>query len=264
MGFNSEQQPYYITNNKKITLSTLLGEIVIKVELDFVNRKYNLYLNNHLAADFVEFSDITKECITSWSVAAKKGMKIEHVWGVSYKRLTENEFEPFSIQTFIDEDFTTPVQIQGCSEEDYDNSRWKKGILPIVHGGERYAGQDILMRKKVFIDKVPPYAELYIESLTPGGELYINGELAEFIKDEYTGDWLVNNSLSAFSPQVDPISTEVANLSQTMVQYLQPIQIGMAPDVDEAFTTLDTQLKAAGIEKVMTELQSQVDTYLGK
>lgn len=79
-----------------------------------------------------------------------------------------------------------------------------------------------------------------------------------------TGDWLVNNPLSAFAPQVDSIATEVANLNQTIVQYFQPIQIGLVPDVDEALATLDKQLKAAGVEAVQTELQKQIDTFTGK
>lgn len=78
------------------------------------------------------------------------------------------------------------------------------------------------------------------------------------------GDWLVNNPLSAFSPQVESIATEVANLNQTVVQYFQPIYIGMVPNVDEAFATLDKQLKAAGVEKVQEELQKQVDAFVGR
>lgn len=185
MGFDSDKNPYYITDNKRITLSAIHDEMTCKIELDFVHRKYNLYLNDHVAADFVDFSDITKDSVAQWFVSGKKGLELEHVWGVSYKRLIENEFEPFSIGTFVDEDFTIPIQVDGWNQVHYDHSGWLRGTLPIAHGGERFAGQDILMRKKVYIDRVPPYAELYIESLTPGGELYINGQLAELIKDEY-------------------------------------------------------------------------------
>lgn len=85
------------------------------------------------------------------------------------------------------------------------------------------------------------------------------------LKDQLnSGDWLVNNPLSAFSPQVDSVATEVANLNQTIVQYLQPIYIGLVPDVDAAFVTLDEQLKAAGVEKVQAELQKQVDSFVAK
>lgn len=77
------------------------------------------------------------------------------------------------------------------------------------------------------------------------------------------GDWLINNPMSAFTPQPDEIATEVANLNQTIVQYFQPIQVGMAPDIDAAFSQLEEKLKEAGIEKVKEVVQSQIDTFLG-
>jgi putative aldouronate transport system substrate-binding protein len=60
----------------------------------------------------------------------------------------------------------------------------------------------------------------------------------------------------------DSIKTELATLNQLIVQYEQPLWLGMAQDIDGAYKTLDTKLKAAGVVKVKDELQKQVDAYV--
>lgn len=83
------------------------------------------------------------------------------------------------------------------------------------------------------------------------------------LRDELNNsDILVSHPLSAFSPNVENISTEVANLGQTFVQYLQPMYVGMVEDVDSGFELLDEKLRAAGVETVLDELQTQVDAYM--
>jgi len=88
-------------------------------------------------------------------------------------------------------------------------------------------------------------------------EQYIN--LRKEIKDK---GYLVPSIFLTMPVNTDTIKTELANLNQTIVQYMQPLQIGMARDIDAAFKTLDEKLKAAGVMKVKDELQKQVDVYI--
>ena len=179
---DGDGQPYYISDKAKYYISKKLHIRKIRFEADFVYHKWNLYLNDELTADFVDFSNPDTYTVSEFVSPYDKNV-IKRIWGVGYHRLTESDFEPYSINTFIDEDFSKPVNINGWNTAGYKDTSWETGTLPIVHGGERYAGQDIYMRKTVCIDEVPPYAELYIESITPGGEVYINERLAAFIKD---------------------------------------------------------------------------------
>ncbi|MCL6588913.1 MAG: ABC transporter substrate-binding protein [Firmicutes bacterium] len=73
---------------------------------------------------------------------------------------------------------------------------------------------------------------------------------------------LAPNIYAAFAPNTDSIKTEMANLNQILVQYLNPIGLGMVDDIEKAFATLDEKLKAAGIEKVKAELTKQTKAYL--
>jgi putative aldouronate transport system substrate-binding protein len=81
-------------------------------------------------------------------------------------------------------------------------------------------------------------------------------------KDIVDKGFLVTTPWVAFSANVDDVKTEVANANQTLVQYLQPLWIGLVPDIDQAFATLDTKLKAAGVDKLRQVFQSQVDDYM--
>lgn len=180
-GFDEQGKLYYIADQEAVNPDVIEKINKIKFEVDFVYRKWNLYVNDKLAGDFVDFSDTEAESVCEFTVP--EGI-VNGIWGVGYHRLTESSFEPFRIETFIDEDFSDYTDISGWQTEGYDDSGWKEGVLPVVHGGERNAQQDIYMRRKVVIEDTAPYTELCIESLTPGGEVYINGRLAAFIKDE--------------------------------------------------------------------------------
>lgn len=187
MGFDEKGRLYYISEKVKYYAEFTETVRKIKIELDFVYRKWNLYLNDTLTVDFVDFSDTGASCADFFTSPNDRNV-IKHIWGVEYHRLHENDFEPFSINTFIDADFsdndTNKTDISGWNSVGYDDNAWLDGELPIVHGGERYDGEDLYLRCEFDVDEVLPYAELYLESITPGGEVYINGRLAAFIENE--------------------------------------------------------------------------------
>ncbi|HEX3043447.1 MAG TPA: DUF3502 domain-containing protein [Bacillota bacterium] len=73
---------------------------------------------------------------------------------------------------------------------------------------------------------------------------------------------LAPNVYAALAVNTDSVKTEAANLNQILVQYLNPIGLGMVDDIDKAFATLDEKLKAAGIEKFKAEMEKQTKAYL--
>ncbi len=66
---------------------------------------------------------------------------------------------------------------------------------------------------------------------------------------------------AAFVPDLSNIKPEVSNLNQVVVQYFNPINLGMVKDIDKAFGTLDQKLTAAGIGRVMDEMKHQTEEY---
>ena len=74
--------------------------------------------------------------------------------------------------------------------------------------------------------------------------------------------YLLSHAMTTFAAQTEDIKTEIANLNQTIVQYAQPISVGIVKDIDKAFADLDKNLKAAGVEKVREVLQQQIDAHV--
>jgi len=75
-------------------------------------------------------------------------------------------------------------------------------------------------------------------------------------------DMMAVNPLAGFAPNTEGFKTEQANCAQVIAQYGQPIGYGAVKDVEEAYKTLDAKLRAAGVEKIMEDLQKQINEYL--
>lgn len=58
------------------------------------------------------------------------------------------------------------------------------------------------------------------------------------------------------------VKNEVANIGNVMLRYAIPLEYGLIKDIDKGQADLIKQLKAAGIDKLQTELQSQIDAFL--
>ncbi|MHA7963942.1 extracellular solute-binding protein [Paenibacillus sp. CAU 1782] len=75
-------------------------------------------------------------------------------------------------------------------------------------------------------------------------------------------DYLSPPTYLGFSFNSENVKSEIANLKNVSSQYFLPIAIGAVKDVDAAFVTLNDKLKAAGIDKVKTEVEAQAKAFL--
>jgi putative aldouronate transport system substrate-binding protein len=58
------------------------------------------------------------------------------------------------------------------------------------------------------------------------------------------------------------VKTEIANVGNVMLRYAIPLEYGVIDDIDKGLADLNKQLKSAGVEKIQTELQAQIDAFL--
>ncbi|MFC3800063.1 extracellular solute-binding protein [Cohnella sp. GCM10012308] len=65
-----------------------------------------------------------------------------------------------------------------------------------------------------------------------------------------------------FAMNSDKNKTEIANLKNVSTQYFMPLAVGAVKDVDKNFDLLVEKMKAAGVDKVKTELESQASAFL--
>lgn len=190
---SDESQLIILTGENEIThsLDKTADFYHVKVELDLENGRFNTYVNGVLVADFVPV--VNNVAADQFVIEGSKGLQLDNVYGVGYQKsvFTEDNNSrdiPYSIQTFMDEDFAIKPAIEGWQELNYDDSRWEiTTSLPHPHGGERYAGEDLYMRTKITPDDFER-ANLVFETLDPGGEIWINGQVILVKHDRHPGE----------------------------------------------------------------------------
>lgn len=158
-------------------------QYTLKIEIDIVYNRYNFYINDLLVADFVPLIMDSVRQVNAVSFKGQQGITLDNIWAVGY-RPSDNVRAPYYINTFIDEDFEYKPSIDGWKHMGYDDSRWKKTTLPKVHGGERFAGESLYLRKKIDVGEFNR-AVLNIETLDPGGEIWVNGEVTTVITNRH-------------------------------------------------------------------------------
>ncbi|SFS57020.1 ABC transporter substrate-binding protein [Paenibacillus sp. BC26] len=77
-------------------------------------------------------------------------------------------------------------------------------------------------------------------------------------------DQVYHYPLETFVFDKSKVLNEVTNVGNVMMRYGVPLEYGLIPDTAKGLETLQKQLKAAGIDKIQTELQSQIDAFLAK
>ncbi|MCL6604052.1 MAG: ABC transporter substrate-binding protein [Paenibacillus sp.] len=84
---------------------------------------------------------------------------------------------------------------------------------------------------------------------------------ATALLDEW-GTKVYNYPLETFVFDNSKVKTEVANVSNVMLRYAIPLEYGAIDDVNKGLEDLNKQIKAAGLEKIQAEMQSQIDAFL--
>ncbi len=203
LGFGENGKFFYTTaDNKRVETSAYQEDTWydFKIEFDLAAFKrkedvvrYNLYIDGILIADYVplqrvvmggvgyaqNFTSIAK--INRLTVEAGSEVTIDDIWGVGY-HLTGRESYPYTVETFLDEDFDFIQGNAGWQNLNFEDTLWHEATLPFAHGSERNAEEDLYLRKVVEIDSFDK-AYLNLETLDPGGEVWVNGQLVAVFHD---------------------------------------------------------------------------------
>ena len=185
VGIDDENHFYYTSGGKMIQLDLCSTHSwhTFELEVDLVHNRYNVYIDEELQADFTELKGRAVNNISSLFISANEGVSLDNLYGISYHP-TEEALIPYTVHTFIDEDFKIRPAIEGWNSIEYDDSQWDVTTLPKVHGGDRYAGEDIYLRQSIWVGKFKR-AVLNFEILDPGGEIWINGQPVVIIHDRH-------------------------------------------------------------------------------
>ncbi len=144
-----------------------------KLEVDLEEQRYNLIADGVTVADFVPLASPQIAAVNAFSFAGSEGVRLDDLWGVGYERTAEPRL-PFTIRTFLDEAFEPMPDPTGWSDSMYDDSAWQLAQTPVIHGGERHAGEDLYLRTRVDVGGFKR-AMLIVEGIAPEADLFVNG-----------------------------------------------------------------------------------------
>ncbi len=88
---------------------------------------------------------------------------------------TQSLVRPYIARVLLDDHFRNDVPMEQWQTLEYQDDAWKESELPCIQGGFREAGMDLYLRRFVEVPHIPERVLLEVESVDPGGDLYING-----------------------------------------------------------------------------------------
>ena len=155
----------------------------IKLEVDLTGKKFNLYANDKQLEYYIPISDTAIKTITQLNITSEGTSRLEDIFIFNYIKQKKIEY-PYVSRVVLDEDFEERPSIEGWQNLDFDDAHWNDVNLPSVHGGVRNKEESYYLRTKL---KPGDHerAVLKLETLDPGGEVWVNGEVVDVIRDRH-------------------------------------------------------------------------------
>ncbi len=153
-----------------------------KLEADFTERCWNYYVNGEKTSDYIPMKGDAVS-VESIVLTVNGTMLFDDFYGQGHTP-TDNVRKPYTFETYIDENFKAKPALEGWADKSYDDNAWDNGELPIVHGGERFAGEDLYLRKQVRVGEFER-AVLNVEAIDPEGEIWLNGRVVAVLPNRH-------------------------------------------------------------------------------
>ncbi len=181
--------------------------ITIVIEGDLTRKRFNLYANGTLLQYYIPMVKGKSSTITNFSIDSEGKTQVDDIFIFNHL-LTGDVGSPYVSQVVIDEDFEEKPNVSNWQTIDFNDQHWIETNLPAVHGGVREKDEDLYLRKKIFVGEYER-ATLTLETLDPGGEVWINNEVVAVIRDRYprefdVSDYLEKNQENLIAIRVKP------------------------------------------------------------
>lgn len=155
----------------------------LKIEGDFTRKRFNLIVDGNLLQYYIPMADTTVAAITRFSLQSIGNVRIDNLFLFNHIPVN-NVRAPYVSSVVLDENFEGKPAVEGWQKSEFDDRAWKMVDLPSVHGGVREKGEDYYLRKKITIGSYER-ATLQIETVDPGGEVWINNQVVAVVDNRY-------------------------------------------------------------------------------
>ncbi|WP_337813811.1 hypothetical protein [Parabacteroides johnsonii] len=173
---------------------------------DFTNNRFFVTVNGKSVACLIGEADIRE--IDKMVIRSEGTTEIDDISLFNFVEDRTNKHTPYSSVLLINEDFNDVLPMQGWQSLDYDDSAWKQVTLPSSHGGLREKEESYYLRKKIHLADFER-AVLKLETIDPGGEVWINGQPVAVINNRHPYDldvteYLQRNQENLIAVRVKP------------------------------------------------------------
>ncbi len=206
IGFNSKGL-FTINNSSAIDDLNSGDGFKLSIEGDLTQKRFNCYIDDKLIQDFSLMADTSVNEISDISVVASGNCFIDDIFLFNHTP-QESKNYPYVSEVVIDEDFELKPGINNWQTFSFDDAHWKLSDLPAVHGGIREKEESFYLRKKEHVGEFQR-AFLQLETLDPGGEVWVNNEVVAVINDRHPHEievtkYLKKNQENLFAVRVKP------------------------------------------------------------
>jgi len=210
VGFTSDGAFFYSKEDNEVKHGNYQEDswYEFKLEFDFHEdaHRYNLYINDSLVADYVPIHGNSIAMYDQLIIDTDQDLQLDYLKGTGYY-MTEKERRPYGIHTYLNEDFEPPVDLLGWTSADFNDNGWMKSKLPVSIGGEQMQGQDLYLRKELYIEDYKR-AILNVEVLDPAGEIWINDHIVHVANNRHPFEVDITRFLKKYSENIIAIKVD--------------------------------------------------------
>ncbi len=152
--------------------------------------------------------------VNGFSIGTQKGKaSVESIMLYNFTNHKEDDpSTPYWTEMVFDEDFEDVPSMKGWQDAGYDDSAWELVKLPSPHGGFRGAGEDYYLRIRVNVGEFRS-ASLVMETLDPGGEVWVNGRPSAVLNGRLprnidVSEYLIPGTENTIAVKVKPYYTD--------------------------------------------------------
>lgn len=197
-----------VSAGKAVKIKINTGDwLRLAIEGDFTQKRFNLILNGKKLSDYILMADTTLSCITKLSLRSTQKVNVDDLLIFNYA-VSENKHTPYYSSVVLDERFDKKTSVEGWQQLAFNDDDWKQVNLPSVHGGIREKDESYYLRKKIDLAAFER-ATLSLETIDPGGEVWVNGQIAAVVANRRPVElditpYLLQNSINLIAIKVKP------------------------------------------------------------
>ena len=159
------------------------NQLELEIEGDFTQKRFNLIVNGKQLQNYIPMADTSLAAITKLILDSKGKITIDELF--IFNHIPGGpKYKPYYSTVVLDEDFEEKPPVHGWQTRSFDDQGWKEVDLPAAHGGIREKEEDFYLRKKITVGEFER-ATLVLETLDPGGEVWINNQVAAVVTNRH-------------------------------------------------------------------------------